>query len=249
MTTGSDNPNASPGRDAERVPENDLLISRIVDGVASQADWVLLEAGAQEEPQVWKRLALAQRDQQFLSGHVGAMVARAQHVELPHEHASLALRPGRSVGILRWGGWAIAAALALAFVGPLVDRRTTPPGAMPTQVAGLGGFGSSADAFRAYVDKGQQEGSVIGEIPTHQLVQAVPLEDGRGFEVVFVRQVIERQTLPDLYRFTRDETGAATPLSMRVRVNVEHHAPSTTTPNRLPPATNRTPTRTSPGPV
>lgn len=212
----------------DQPAESDVLISRIVDGVATQADWVLLEASAQDEPHVWKRLSLAQRDQQFLSGHVGALVARADTVNLPETHASLSLHAGRSVGMLRWGGWAVAAAMALAFLGPLATRNASQPvsGRAPAQVAGLGGFDSSADAFRAYLDKGQREGSVIGEIPTHQLVKAVPLGEGRGYEVVYVRQVIERQTMPDLYRFTRDETGAATPVPVSVRMNIKHALPT-----------------------
>ena len=49
------------------------------------------------------------------------------------------------------------------------------------------------------------------EMPTRVLVESRPADGGNGYEVLYLRQVLERTVVPDLYRFDgRDERGVAT---------------------------------------
>ena len=76
--------------------------------------------------------------------------------------------------------------------------------------AQLGGF-SASDLLAAYLDKGRQEQSVIAEVPERILIETRPNETGRGFELLYVRQIIERTVVPDLYQFhSQDEMGRPT---------------------------------------
>ncbi len=226
MNTDPNNPNANPslhqGVNDEALPRDDadLLISRAVDGRTSAAEWVLLELAAAQDPGVWRRLAQAHRDQALLVKGVSRAVDVSDHIELPtpleaERHAS----EGRSVlGRVRtWGGWAAAAMLVIAFVmqtrqGP--SPSTTMPQSKPTE-AGL--LVSAADAFKTYLDKGKEEGRVLGEVPDQVLVDSRPAENGNGYDVVYVRQVVERARVADLYRFSHDEAGRATPVRLQAR--------------------------------
>jgi hypothetical protein len=61
---------------------------------------------------------------------------------------------------------------------------------------------------------GKQSGRVLGEVPV--LCESKPAATGQGFEVVYVRQILERAEVHDLYRFSVDEAG--NPLPVRVTV-------------------------------
>lgn len=70
---------------------------------------------------------------------------------------------------------------------------------------------SAADAWQAYLQKGRESGEVVGEIPNKLLVDSKPALSGNGVEVIYVRQVMERAIVPDLYEFAgRDEAGRPT---------------------------------------
>jgi hypothetical protein len=47
---------------------------------------------------------------------------------------------------------------------------------------------------------------VLGELPERVVIEAVPLGDG-SVEVRFVRQIMERAVVHDLYRVGEDEVG------------------------------------------
>ena len=52
---------------------------------------------------------------------------------------------------------------------------------------------------------------VIAEVPERILIETRPTDNGRGFELVYVRQIIERTVVPDLYQFhSQDEMGRPT---------------------------------------
>jgi hypothetical protein len=77
-----------------------------------------------------------------------------------------------------------------------------------------------ASALQAYLDQGQTTGRVIGELPEKLLIRAEPVTDAdgtsiTGYNIVYVRQIMERTLVKDLYRFGgADEAGQ--PRAVRV---------------------------------
>ena len=111
-----------------------------------------------------------------------------------------------------WVGWAAAAALALG----VYTGRIEPGRADGARQAGLFPIGSPEDALQLSMDKGQEAGSVIGEVPERLLLSTEPAPDG-GFSVVYLRQIIERQRVEDIYRFGRNEAGDAVPVPVKTK--------------------------------
>jgi hypothetical protein len=92
--------------------------------------------------------------------------------------------------------------------GPLGVNRAGPG----VQQAGLFPGGSADDAFSEYLDRGQRTGIVVAEVEPRVLLTTRALDSG-GYEVTFVRQVIERREVPTLLRLSgTDEIGQATPV-------------------------------------
>jgi len=189
----------------------DILITRVIDGRASAADWHQFEAVAEREPAAWRDLALAQHDDRALRGAVAEGVARAESRGLPDE-ASIDEAAGtmsrRTRRVATWAGWAAAAAVALAFV---TQRPQTTPGGTPFR-ANLGTpISTAADVLSDYLEKGRSEGVVIDELPQKMLVETTP--DGQGgYNVVYLRLIMERASVPDLYKFSSDELGQQAPV-------------------------------------
>lgn len=223
------------------VNETDILISRVVDGRASAEDWSSFEMRAVRDPSLWKELAVAQRDDALLRAEMATAVSLADHVGLPtlsspahgggvsyeSDGVPVSLRaPGqlglRSLRISAWAGWAAAALVAFAFIGPgrgVLQRRSDPVAAInqagligdPRSVAGT----LSTDELRdLYVSKGQREGSVIGETPSWVLKRFEQDDNGDLYAVV-VRQIVERQPVQDLRRPAVDEWGRAVSVPVR----------------------------------
>jgi hypothetical protein len=176
MTSNPSNP-AHPEADDLR----EVLISRISDGLSVSADWDRLEDVARTDPKVWRDLAYAQHDQASLSRAVEPVIAAASRVELPHhEHMTLRLT-NRSRSISTWAGWAAAAAIGLAWLGlpgtgfsgkqntgDVPTGQTQSGRTQPGQTAGLGTgvVQTASDALQAYLNKGQENGQVIGQVPS-----------------------------------------------------------------------------------
>jgi hypothetical protein len=182
----------------------DILITRVVDGVAAPADWDSLEALAAADPTVWRELAQAQRAEQLLKGAAAEAVAPAARVELPTVIAKvgedgLRLRL-RRVGT--WGGWAAAAVVTLAFFGKGAPANS---GVQPADLSSP--IRSAADFYQQYLDQGKKEGRVIGELPDRVLMDAEQAQDGKGYTVVFVRQIMERTKVDSLSQISHDEEG------------------------------------------
>ncbi|MEO0588246.1 MAG: hypothetical protein AAF078_11460 [Planctomycetota bacterium] len=198
--------------------DRDTLLTRIIDAEASAEDWAAFRTFAADEPEVWSELAEMQRQHDVLAGGLREAIAIADSIELPvHEHESV--RPVARIGAVMqngwsWGGWLAAAALLLAFTvglprGVGVDGRV--PG---TQAAGFS-LGTPEEALDRYIDLGKQSGAVVGQSPDFIVLESTPLADGGGYEVVYLRQLIERREVRDLYRLGTDELGNT------VRVPVE----------------------------
>ena len=228
------------------APDVDILISRAVDQTATNADWDRLEFIAAHEPTVWRDLARAQRLNAQLVAEVGPLLAAADRTQLPgredtregwrltpaeteRHSAVLTHRLGR---VASWAGWAVAAALALAVaIGPQtagLGRGGAGPGGnsiaggetagMP-QTAGVGSVATTAaEALSAYLAKGKAQGTVIGELPEKVIIETAPQEEGGGYEVVYLRQIMERTRVSDLYRVSSDELGNPTPVPIKTKL-------------------------------
>ncbi|MHC4775703.1 MAG: hypothetical protein ACYTBR_10620 [Planctomycetota bacterium] len=190
-----------------------LLMSRAVDGDATTDQWDELTALAAKDPSVWRRLAETLRDHSGFARAVNAEVAVAETVPLPSPQRARAAVPPEPrtepfAHASRWSGWTVAAAIVIAWLAWIFNVADTGRGvespAPPVQVAGL----PAADLLQAYLDRGKQEERVIGEVPDRILINSRPAVSGQGYELVYVRQILERAVVPDLYQFRgQDERG------------------------------------------
>lgn len=192
--------------------DRDILITRVLDGEATPEDWAAFRAMAARDQAVWADLADAQQDRADLASAVADAIAIADRVEAPvHRHAGEQLNARIRTGAA-WLGWVAAAMVALAgFTGRLGTPAAGPgdgPG-VGAQQAGLFSISSPEDAMKLYLDKGQQAGSVLGEVPDRVLLSSAPAADGNGYEVIFLRQIIERQRVETLYQLGENEAGQA----------------------------------------
>ena len=157
------------------------------------------------------------RDQAALTRAVHAAAAVADQVTLPLEPAAAPEPRGRPAPGWRrfteWGGWAVAALLVLAWsLGRLepAPRNGVAPDDSNNLAAIVNGI-PAADLLRAYLDKGRQENLVVGEVPEKILIETRHAPSGAGYELLYLRQVLERAIVPDLYQFTaEDELGRPT---------------------------------------
>lgn len=197
---------------------DDILISRVIDGDATAGEWDELTALAAADPSVWRNLALSLREDKVLTRAMNMDVAVADSIEMPgtgeRPAALIELRePGRHPAVLArlggWSGWGIAAVLAIAVVTGMLSPTPIDPGletgSNKAQIL------SAADLLQAYLDQGRQEDLVIAEVPERVLIETRPVEAGGGYELLYLRQILERTVVPDLYRFYgQDEMGRPT---------------------------------------
>lgn len=211
---------------SQEQPDRDLLISRVVDGTARDADWTALDALASGDQGVWRELAMAQRQQVCLMRAVDESIAVASQVDLPDEAPALHF-PSRQQTwwIGRWAGWVAAAVLGVAWVSS-GHLNTNQPPIVKSNEAGVGSgvvdagsrlVKNAADALSAYFDKGAEEKRVLGEMPTKLLLRTNPAASGKGYEVYFVRQIVERVEVPDLRMLSTDEFGNVRPAEVDIR--------------------------------
>jgi hypothetical protein len=82
--------------------------------------------------------------------------------------------------------------------------------------AGLVTVGNADDAYQAYMDFGKKDGRVVDEVPDRVLVRSTPVATGQGYEVVYLRQIVEKVIVKDLYQFSgEDERGQPTPIRLQ----------------------------------
>lgn len=187
----------------------DMLVSRIADAEAASDDWAAFNELAERHPWAWRELAQSQRDHAAMCVAVGVAIQSADSVFLPvraRGASSIDSRPKFAM----WAGWAVAACMGIAFFGGL---RAPAPGTIPTNTAGVNlANWTPNDYVKGYVESGEKSGLVLGEVPHRLLIETRPLQQGEGFEVVYVRQFVERAKVSDLLQFATDETGRAVPI-------------------------------------
>lgn len=193
----------------------------------------MLEKLAASDGTVWRELAQAQRDSALMSAAVERAAARAETVPLPEadtfqfESQSPAWL-GRARG---WLGWAAAAVLLVAFVGTHAGSNQQNTGGNTASLLPV--FSSSSIDTQPevhldrYLEKGHEAGSVVGEMPERVIVRTVDLGEGKGYEVYYLRQIMEKRTLPSLYRFEQamDESGRALPRTVPARIPCMERSP------------------------
>lgn len=211
----------SPGEmgegDGTPALDRDVLISRIIDGEASPEDWAAFKALASREASVWRDLAECQQDHADLSTAVAEASAIADSIDLPVEEAR-SVRLGQRLRMaVGWGGWVAAAAVALAFStgtgtggsGEGSAASLIPTGAIPVS--------TPEQAYDAYLRLGRAQDRVVEEVPARILIETRPLQSG-GFQVRYIRQIVEQVNVPTLYEFGEDEAGRPVPIRVRHRV-------------------------------
>lgn len=201
-------------------PREEILINRVVDGEATPADWTELDVVAQRDPSIWARLAEAQRAQASLQRAVEDALTAAELVDLPFQ--SERLERAWDARIRIWGGWLVAAVLLVAWAGNLasvraLNRSSEAASGAPT-LAGLSGL-SPDQILQAYKQTGMEDGRVVGEMPMVML-ETVPTADGRA-QITFVRPLVERVVVDQLYELGQDDAGRAVP----VKASVYEYAP------------------------
>lgn len=175
----------------------DLLAVRIAEGRDSAEEFAEFRRLAAADPGAWEELAGLQREDRELRRLAFAATSPADDASLP---AWPTLPRPRFAAA---AGWLVAATLAVALAGGSVVR----PHEAATQVASLGPDLSSAAALKTYLDRGRAEGSVLHEIEPKALVASRPLAGG-GYELVFVRQILERIEVPEVWRLDARLDGA-----------------------------------------
>lgn len=199
--------------------EIDILISRVIDGRSTDADWSGLEAAAARDAGVWRDLAMAQRDDRVLKAAVIEATGGYEAAELSGEEIqAAAVRRSehtlthRARVVATWGGWVAAAGIAIAVVG----QHQPAPQPAGNQASLPVNLASAADAFNAYLKKGREEGTVQGQLPDKQLLGVNPSPDGKGYEVTYLRQIVEKTHVDSLYKKSYDEFGRVAPVRVHV---------------------------------
>jgi hypothetical protein len=202
----SADPHADQRRDA--AVELDILLARAVAG--DREALALVRARGAADPAILEELAMWQADELRLSRAARELGAVADSVELPDIEPER--RRSWRVGL----GWAVAAVVALAWISQSFLPRIG--GATRQNVAGFAGFASADDAFDAYVDKARSDGVIYGDVAPPTIIGSRELGGGKGFEVLIMRQIIERRQLSELYRMVPvDESGKLAPIVIRPR--------------------------------
>jgi hypothetical protein len=182
------------------------LISHVIDGDVSDDQWGEFEQLAQANPLLWRELAESQRDHASLTmamdeaSHVAQRVSVSMAAGEPEqciEGTQNRLRLNRASA---WSGWAVAALIAIVASTKIAQFE---------QPLGSGEYRSRAtvlnsltpdESYQHYLKKGRESGQVVGEMPAMVMVETRQAPSGQGYEVLYLRQVLERTVVPDLYQ-------------------------------------------------
>jgi len=224
----------------------DLLITRLADGDGDDAEWAEFQRRAAESREPWQHLAEQQYISRKLREGFDRVTRQAMLVELPddrsvsdninhHHHlhhrsdhqapdagVDRGAAPARSFSLSlmagRYGGWAAAAIIVLAWMLTMAfdsnarpnDRRVGPIAVnQPDQAGGAASQPQAANSVSVdvtpdgYLQKYLEEAPhVVREMPP-LLLQARISKDGQ--EVIYMRRIIEHRKTSGLFQITRDE--------------------------------------------
>ncbi len=202
--------------------ERDVLISRIVDGVATNEDWINFRILAAKDSSIWSELADTQRLHDMISQCMQSDLANADRVELPGGLIDDRPMRARLEVVSRWSGWAAAAIMLVWFFGqsdvPTIDHDLATAGILGSSI--LLDQAKPDQAFDQYLSSGQILGQVVGEMPDRVVIETRPMSDGT-IEVLYLRQIIERQVIEHVYRETHDEMGNVIPVPVKLSPSIE----------------------------
>lgn len=195
-------------RDAHGGEDVDILLSRAVSG--DREALASVRARAASEPALLEELAMWQADELRLARAARELESVADRAELPP------VERDRGGAWRLSAGWAVAAVIALAWISQGVLPRSAGPAR--ESVAGFSGFATSDDAFDAYVDKARADGVIYGNVAPPAIIGSRELGGDEGFEIIVVRQVVERRRVPEMFRLVPvDESGVLAPVVIRPR--------------------------------
>lgn len=190
----------------EPAADLDVLLARAVAGDADAL--AAVRARGADDPAVLEELAMWQADELRLARAAREIAAAADRTELPGRRSARTQRAGL--------GWAVAALIALAWISQSVFPRASAP--VRENIAGFPGFSSTDAAYDAYLDKARADGVIFGEVAPPAVIGSRELAGGEGFEVLILRQIVEKRTLPEMYRLVPvDESGRRAPMVIRPR--------------------------------
>ncbi len=187
MTRHDDTPSAAE-------LEEEILISRLIDGEAKTDDEQSFEQRAEVQPALWRRLALRQRDMLLLAAQVEKRTACADTIELH----GLPIFPRRLTWTLSVSGWAAMLILAVTWAvtsGGWRDEgvEEIKQGDMPTFINPH----QEVLSQQALLEQYERAEWVQGELQA-TLMQWQRLEDG-SVELSYLRRLQERIILsPEL---------------------------------------------------
>jgi hypothetical protein len=205
--------------------DRDVLLARLVDGEARAADWDAFRTLAAREPAVWADLHELQAQHAALCGAVSLATRAAERIPLPIDRGALVDTrrfERRMDTFARWGGWAAAAAVLGVLITGQVRTGQHPPRqpgktSVPSNQASLVPAAMTPDAaLQNYIQRGGEDGRVIAEMPDRVVLETRPLPDGR-VEVLYLRQILERQLVDRVVREAADEIGRPVEVPVPVR--------------------------------
>jgi len=183
------------------------LIDRFADGDFAADDVVELGALLALDPEARARFDSVMSRERSANDMLGRAAASAENaatriepskllrsLENKPERPTVAVRPWR---IGTYTGW--AAAIAIAAIATLAARPPLAPRA----------DGNPDTLLTRYLAEGAAQGRVVGELPQVTL-KVSPADGGQGYDVLFVRRLLERTTVEDVYRLGLDEHGHPT---------------------------------------
>lgn len=204
--------------DLDMVPDDlDLLITRLIDGDATDEDWNQFRARAAGDIEPWRRLAEDQQVCVALREGFEAVAARALAVELPGSAAGSAAAPHPPVetgemlrratpapASISWGryvGWAAAVLIGLSWAGTSWRNGSGQTGPQAE--------GNSSDLIQSVAYDYDQHYAAYLQAPyVVRELDPVLLSSRRtenGLEVTFLRQIAERRYVKGFYEPAWDE--------------------------------------------
>lgn len=202
----------------ETCSTRDLLISRVIDGRAGGGDWQSLRVLAESDPGVWRDLEESQQMNEALCAAVDEACAVVERVSVDGHRQQVDLSRRLSMAGA-WGGWLAAAAVGMAWTlgMPLGTDGSSAIGSMvPSPGPEYVRIETPEDALRTYLDRGRDDGSVLGLVSDPRVLETRTLPDGSGVEVLYVREIVERRLVEQVYRLSQDEAGNVRPVQVRI---------------------------------